>query len=348
MESFSLVMRKAKDKKPAYFQLAISPRLSRYDSMGSETLSPLTHSRGISDVHNFLRFGTPADTIVHVPLSVARLNQKAQQDLTRSHCSFESLLHSKQPLRRVAVLEGKDEYINAINSLSLPVDSFENVFRNRPAFCITNDLSESEKLRTEIQKRAHMTTSINVGLSAEAQSSRDDFLRSVQQIQGKSNTIIERAKRQSIFKSFSRSKGLDYFEAVKSGNVQLVKSFLTADKKLVHVKDSVGQTAMHWAAKRNDVAMARILKVAGAEIDAVDMTLRTPLFMAARADMFDMVAFLLEAGANKNTASLNGKTPSTVAKEGGVAWALFNRRTLNPLPTLQSRKQSSISKTSDV
>lgn len=342
-------MRKSKDKKSSYFQIAISPRLNRYDSLASSTLSPKTHSRLVSEVHNFLRFGTPADTIVHVPLSVARLNSKAQQDLTRSHCSFESLMHAQQPLRRVPVLEGKDEYVNAINSLSLPITTFDSVFRNRPAFCITSDLNDSDKLRTEILKRIHMETGIqaDVGLSAEAQSSKDTFLKSIQAIQGKTGASMDRAKRCSVFKSFGRGRGQDYFEAVKAGNLAMLKTLLVADKKLVHVKDSVGQSALHWAAKRNDVPIARLLKQVGADVDAVDMTLRTPLFMAARYDMPEMVSLLLDMGANRTLASLNGKTPCSVAKEGGLAWALLNRRTLNPPAALNTRKRSSISKEGD-
>ena len=323
MVAFSLVMRKSKDKKPAYFQIAISPRLSRYDTFGGSTLSPKTHSRMVSEVHNFLRFGTPADTIVHVPLSVARLNSRAQQDLTRSFFSFENLMHTQQPLRPVPVLEGKEEYINAINSLAVPLKTFDSVSRNRPAFCITSELSEADHLRTEILKRIHMEAGISthMGLSTEAQSSKETFLQSVQAIQGKTGATMDRAKRCSVFKSFGRSRGQDYF-------------------------DSVGQTVLHWAAKRNDVPMARLLKQAGAEIDAVDMALRTPLFMAARSDMPEMVDFLLEAGANRSFASLNGKTPCTAAKEGGLAWALLNRRTLNPPPG-NLRKRSSFSKGSD-
>jgi len=341
-------MRKSKDKKPAYFQIAISPRLSRYDTFGGSTLSPKTHSRMVSEVHNFLRFGTPADTIVHVPLSVARLNSRAQQDLTRSFFSFENLMHTQQPLRPVPVLEGKEEYINAINSLAVPLKTFDSVSRNRPAFCITSELSEADHLRTEILKRIHMEAGISthMGLSTEAQSSKETFLQSVQAIQGKTGATMDRAKRCSEFKSFGRSRGQDYFDAVKAGNLALVKTLLVADKKLVHVKDSVGQTVLHWAAKRNDVPMARLLKQAGAEIDAVDMALRTPLFMAARSDMPEMVDFLLEAGANRSFASLNGKTPCTAAKEGGLAWALLNRRTLNPPPG-NLRKRSSFSKGSD-
>jgi ankyrin repeat protein len=158
---------------------------------------------------------------------------------------------------------------------------------------------------------------------------------------------MDRAKRCSVFKSFGRGRGQDYFEAVKAGNLAMLKTLLVADKKLVHVKDSVGQSALHWAAKRNDVPIARLLKQVGADVDAVDMTLRTPLFMAARYDMPEMVSLLLDMGANRTLASLNGKTPCSVAKEGGLAWALLNRRTLNLPAALNTRKRSSISKEGD-
>ena len=327
-------MRRLKDKKPVYYDIAKSPRLSttRTNSISTMQSPKVQHSRINSEVNNFLRFGTPADTIVHVPLSVARLNSRAQKDLTRAYISFESLMHPMQPKRREApVLEHEDDYVNLIKSVSVPIQNFHEVRRARPAFCISpKELSDSERMHIDIMKRIRVESTVDtqLTLSEEAKRCRDTFLSSVASIQGSFGGPIERAKRQSTFQAFNRNRGQNYLEAVKGGNLTTVKLLLASDKKLVYVKDSIGQTALHWAAKRNNVEMGKVLKAAGAEVDPVDMTLRTPLFLAARRDMSEMVDFLLEMGANRNIASLNGKTPATVAKEGTVAWALLNRRTV--------------------
>jgi hypothetical protein len=43
--------------------------------------------------------------------------------------------------------------------------------------------------------------------------------------------------------------------SVKSGDVKLTDTLITADRRLISTVDSVGQNCVHWIAMRNDVDM---------------------------------------------------------------------------------------------
>lgn len=50
---------------------------------------------------------------------------------------------------------------------------------------------------------------------------------------------------------------------------------------------------MHWAVKRNDVKMARMLLQNFADVNAMGLARRSPLFYALRNNSFDLVKLLL-------------------------------------------------------
>ena len=307
-----------------------SPRLScERVSLSTPSTPKPTHKRVVSDITNFLRFGTPADTIVHVPTLVARLNSKSQRDLTHSLHRFESLLHPNQPKTEIPVLANKAELLNTINSVSLPIRSFNQVTRSRLTFCISpKDLSESARIRMDIKRKMRNEESPvpAVKLGCDAERSKESFMSSVRQIQEFSTAALDAIRRSHSPVSLDPPQVTQFLEAVKSGDTTSAAQALTLDKRLIHAKDSIGQSAVHWAAKRNDVAMVKLLKAAGGDLNAVDIALRTPLMLAARKDYSDIVQFLLESGANKGLKSLTGATATDFCKEGSLSQALLNRR----------------------
>lgn len=57
---------------------------------------------------------------------------------------------------------------------------------------------------------------------------------------------------------------------------------LKNDRFLVYEFDHVGETALHWAAKRNRTDFVKLFLTTGARIDQRDLGGRTPLLLAAK------------------------------------------------------------------
>jgi len=327
-------MRRARCKQDTYMRLLGSPLLGLSRANSTRALlspSPI-HVRHRSD--NFLRFGSPAETLVHVPMHVARLNDRASTDLTKQCYQLEELLHSQQlPVGKASHLESrKREMLNTIKSVVVPINSFEQVARSRLAFCITpTEVADSERIRVDIMRRVR--SEVRVGereeLGEGASKSKENFRQCTERIKGFSSSQLEEARSHTSFPACSNPLAPSFFDAVKASSHSQVRLLLSQDLSLVHTTDSVGQTALHWAAKRNDVPMARVLKAAGADLNAMDMTLRTPLYIAARKDWSAMVGFLMEAGADRSLTSLSGSSPLDVVKLGSVSWSLIKRRSNN-------------------
>ncbi|KAJ1338575.1 ankyrin repeat domain-containing protein 50 [Microdochium nivale] len=62
------------------------------------------------------------------------------------------------------------------------------------------------------------------------------------------------------------------------------------------------------AALYGQVEVARVLLDAGADVEAVDINLRTPLFIAARSGRVDLVRLLLDRGADAGAVNADGET----------------------------------------
>lgn len=330
MESVSVVMRRARNKQDTYIRLLGSPMLGLSRAKSSHRDSPvIPHKRYRSE--NFLRFGSPAETLVHVPLHVGRVSGRASGDLTRRHYKLEQLIRSQQPSPN-PLDHKKRDLLTAIKSVSVPVNNFDNVSRSRMAFCITpSDVPESERIRVDIMQRVRSERDLEGSekVTEAALKSKENVLKSSLKIKGFEGNGLEAAHVHSSKHTSHKPVTATFLEAVKSSDHNQVRHLLSQTPSLVNITDSVGQTALHWAAKRNDLTMARILKAAGADVNAMDMTLRTPLYIAARKDWAGMVTLLLESGADTSLTSLNGSSPFDVAKTGSMTWTLIRRKTNN-------------------
>ena len=110
--------------------------------------------------------------------------------------------------------------------------------------------------------------------------------------------------------------------AAMRGDLDTVQSLLNGQAD-VNAAQGDGTTALHWAAYRDDVAMARLLVKSGADV-AVQTRLGnlTPLFMAAKNGTATMIEVLAEAGADVNPANTSGTTPLMLAAASGRADAV--------------------------
>lgn len=112
-----------------------------------------------------------------------------------------------------------------------------------------------------------------------------------------------------------------FLTAVRDGNVERVRQLLTGI-------DAAGRNdGLLWAAERSQVAVARLLIEAGADVNLSDHLDGTPLHVAAMRGPVEMVQLFLRAGASIQGESVrNGPTPLHAAADSGksdIAYVLI-------------------------
>lgn len=106
-------------------------------------------------------------------------------------------------------------------------------------------------------------------------------------------------------------------DAAQAGNHSLVASLIKQGAD-VNATQGDAVTALHWAARRGDAAMARTLLVAGANVRATTrLASYTALHLAAERGSADVIAELLRAGADANARTTTGATPLMFAAGSG-------------------------------
>jgi ankyrin repeat protein len=106
-------------------------------------------------------------------------------------------------------------------------------------------------------------------------------------------------------------------DAAMQGNQDAVRS-LIEQKVDVNAPQGDGTTALHWAAYKDDLGMAKMLLAAGANVKAATrLGAITPLFMACKNGNAAMVELLLKAGADANSADEHLTTALMIAAASG-------------------------------
>jgi ankyrin repeat protein len=107
-------------------------------------------------------------------------------------------------------------------------------------------------------------------------------------------------------------------EAAKTGNGKAVQALIKQHAD-VNTREADGTTALHWAARANDVDTSRALLRAGARADQANRYGVTPLSLAASNGSAAMIEMLLKAGADPNSSLPEGETVlMTAARTGSV------------------------------
>ena len=107
-------------------------------------------------------------------------------------------------------------------------------------------------------------------------------------------------------------------DAAMRGDVDTVRVLLRSGAD-VNEAQGDGMTALHWAARNDDVELAEVLIYAGGDLDAGTRIGRyTPLHVAAREGNSRVVEALLEAGSSPEAVTTNsGATPLHLAASSG-------------------------------
>ena len=109
---------------------------------------------------------------------------------------------------------------------------------------------------------------------------------------------------------------LRLIQAAKSNDIEAVRT-LVNQKADVNAAQGDGATALHWAARLDNSAMADLLLRAGAHVNAANDDGATALYLACTNRSAAMVGRLLAAGADANSKLLNGETAlMTCARTG--------------------------------
>jgi uncharacterized protein len=111
-------------------------------------------------------------------------------------------------------------------------------------------------------------------------------------------------------------------DAAMRGELEAMR-LLIAQKSDVNVARPDGMTALHWAARRGDVAMVQALIQAGAHVEApTRIGAYTPLHVAARGGHAAVVRALLGAAAHARATTTSQATPLHLAAGSGSADAV--------------------------
>jgi ankyrin repeat protein len=130
----------------------------------------------------------------------------------------------------------------------------------------------------------------------------------------------------------------DLVDAAKRGDGHAVHKLLELDSASAGTTDSLGYTALHWAAMRGHERIVRELIEAKASVNAVGLDGSTPLHWSCHNDRADIARMLLEAGADVALRDQRGETPLHVAAQRGsgeLASLLLARGADANLPTLE-------------
>src|SRR5262245_38221631 len=100
---------------------------------------------------------------------------------------------------------------------------------------------------------------------------------------------------------------LRLIDAVRKGHGPGVRSLLQ-QRVNVNAIEADGTTALHWAARLDDVETAKVLIRAGANSKASNRYGVTPLSLASINGSSTMIELLLTAGADPNTSMGDGET----------------------------------------
>jgi ankyrin repeat protein len=122
----------------------------------------------------------------------------------------------------------------------------------------------------------------------------------------------------SVLTASASGNGTSLIEAVKAGNATTVRTLLK-QRPDVNGQEPDGMTALHWAARNDDVDTAQLLIRAGANVKAANRYGVTPLSLAATNGNVTLVDALLKAGADAKATLPEGETVLMTAARAGNA-----------------------------
>jgi hypothetical protein len=286
-------------------------------------------ARHVSSGLNFIRVGCPTSTIIHVPLSVAKLRKSARQDISKSTLSLHDIIDTSYKFPRTA-REVSPEIAASINSLRFPkqeilkdciplsrhftLSPIEPTKGEQIDLAVRRDLRNRRRRPVETEQRTNMESSEY----SQLRKSMDEVWR----LKGTPTLRLSNLKERAKIFPYSHPESGNFFKALKLGKIAELRKMISIKPSLINTVDFVGQTALHWAVKRDELQLVEFLASHGADLNAVDMTNRSPLFIALRLDRAAIVKHLLDCGADPYLRSMD-EILSNPAAKNSASWVYF-------------------------
>ncbi|MCJ7487919.1 MAG: ankyrin repeat domain-containing protein, partial [Candidatus Aminicenantes bacterium] len=123
-----------------------------------------------------------------------------------------------------------------------------------------------------------------------------------------------------LFMITATARPQDIFDALRKGDVAVVKALVEKSPQVLDARDGDGRTPLHYAAVGGNADLINYLVEKGAKLEPRDARQKTPLHLAAMNDRKDAVAALLKRGAALETRDDYLRTALVLcARERGMA-----------------------------
>jgi ankyrin repeat protein/L-ascorbate metabolism protein UlaG (beta-lactamase superfamily) len=113
--------------------------------------------------------------------------------------------------------------------------------------------------------------------------------------------------------------GSDIHDAIQKGDVAQVKTLISSNKELIHMKSDKGQTPLHIAVQNGSQEIVEFLIAQGADINARDSEGNTPLLTALAFKKTDTAKFLISKGADVRIKNTQDMAPLILALRYGLS-----------------------------
>jgi len=113
--------------------------------------------------------------------------------------------------------------------------------------------------------------------------------------------------------------GNDLHDAIQKGDVAKVKTLISNNKELIHMKSEKGQAPLHLAVQNGSQEIIELLISQGADINAKDGEGNTPLITAIALKKTDTARFLLSKGADVRIKNAQEMAPLILALRYGLS-----------------------------
>jgi len=114
---------------------------------------------------------------------------------------------------------------------------------------------------------------------------------------------------------YANRRSKSFFIAIKLGDKITVNHMLARNRYLVYDHDFVKQTGLHWASRKGNGEIMKLLLNYGADIDACDIMNRTALYFACKKNHMECVKMLIFYQPDPFIVAKNGKTAIDVTTD---------------------------------